>query len=77
MSRGENDVAGVIARPPLIVLGTLVAAFVLDTFFPQGHMARTAGSLRYVASGIALLCAVLLPGAAAHDPFGPTNGDAH
>lgn len=67
MSRGENDVAGVIARPPLIVLGTLIAAFALDYFFPQGHMARTAGSLRYVASGIALVCAVLLLGAAANE----------
>jgi protein-S-isoprenylcysteine O-methyltransferase Ste14 len=67
MSKGENDVAGVIARPPLIVLGTLVAAFLLDYFFPQGHMAQTAGSLRYLASGIALLCAVLLLGAAAHE----------
>ena len=45
MSRGENDVAGVIARPPLIVLGTLIVAFVLDYFFPQGHMARTAVGL--------------------------------
>ncbi len=56
-----------IARPPLIVLGTLIAAFALDYFFPQGHMARTAGSLRYVASGIALVCAVLLLGAAANE----------
>jgi protein-S-isoprenylcysteine O-methyltransferase Ste14 len=65
--KGENDVAGVIARPPLIVLGTLVAAFLLDYFFPQGHMARTASGLRYLASGIAILCAVLLLGAAAHE----------
>lgn len=67
MSRGENDIAGVIARPPLIVLGTVAAAFVLDYFFPQGHMARTASGLRYLASGIALLCAVLLLGAAANE----------
>jgi protein-S-isoprenylcysteine O-methyltransferase Ste14 len=65
MSRGENDVAGVMARPPLIVLVTLLAAFVLDYIYPQGHMARTAGSLRYLAAGIALLCAVLALGAAA------------
>ena len=67
MSTGENDIAGVIARPPLIVLGTLIAAFALDYFFPQGHLARTASSLRYLASGIALLCAVLLLGGAAFE----------
>lgn len=67
MSKGANDVAGVIARPPLIVAATLVAAFLLDYFYPQGHMARTASGLRYLASGIALLCAVLLLGAAAYE----------
>ena len=67
MSKGENDIAGVIARPPLIVLATVVAAFTLDYFFPQGHMARTASSLRYVASGIAILCGVLMLGAAANE----------
>lgn len=67
MSKGENDVAGVIARPPFIVLGVLIAAFVLDYLYPQGHMARTASSLRYLASGIALSCAVLLLGAAANE----------
>lgn len=66
MNPKNNDVANVIARPPLIVLGTLIVAFLLDYFFPQGHMARTAGSLRYVASGIALLFAVLVLGAAAN-----------
>jgi protein-S-isoprenylcysteine O-methyltransferase Ste14 len=66
MSRGERDIANVIARPPLIVLGTLIAAFTLDHFFPQGHMAKTASTLRYVASGIALLFAVLVLGAAAN-----------
>jgi protein-S-isoprenylcysteine O-methyltransferase Ste14 len=63
---GERDVANVIARPPLIVLGTLILAFALDYFYPQGHMARTAGGLRYVASGIALLFALLVLGAAAN-----------
>jgi len=67
MSKGENDIAGVIARPPLIVLATIAAAFVLDYFYPQGHMARTASSLRYVASGIAILCGVLMLGAAANE----------
>lgn len=67
MSKGENDIAGVIARPPLIVAATLIAAFTLDYFYPQGHMARTASSLRYLASGIAILCAVLLLGAAAYE----------
>lgn len=67
MSKGANDVAGVIARPPLIVAATLVVAFLLDYFYPQGHMARTASGLRYLSSGIALLCAVLLLGAAAHE----------
>lgn len=67
MSKGENDTAGVIARPPLIVLATIAAAFVLDYLYPQGHMARTASSLRYVASGIALLCSVLMLAAAANE----------
>jgi protein-S-isoprenylcysteine O-methyltransferase Ste14 len=67
MSKGERDIANVIARPPLIVLGILIAAFTLDYLYPQGHMARTASSLRYVASGIALLCAVLMLGAAANE----------
>jgi protein-S-isoprenylcysteine O-methyltransferase Ste14 len=67
MSRGENDVAGVIARPPLIVLVTLIAAFLLDYNFPQGHMARTASGLRYLSSGVALLCGVILLGAAANE----------
>jgi protein-S-isoprenylcysteine O-methyltransferase Ste14 len=66
MNTNNKDVANVIARPPLIVLSTLLLAFVLDYFFPQGHMARTASSLRYVASGIALLFAVLVLGAAAN-----------
>lgn len=67
MSRGERDVANVIARPPLIVLVTLLLAFALDYFYPQGHMARTASGLRYLASGMALLCGVVLLGAAANE----------
>jgi protein-S-isoprenylcysteine O-methyltransferase Ste14 len=67
MNSKNKDVANVIARPPLIVLGTLIVAFALDYFFPQGHMARTASGLRYLASGIALLCAVLMLGAAANE----------
>lgn len=67
MSKGANDVPGVIARPPLILLAVLIAGFALDYFYPQGHMARSAGTLRYVASGIALLCAVILLGAAANE----------
>ena len=67
MSKGENDIAGVIARPPLIVLVTIAAAFVLDYFYPQGHMARTASGLRYLSSGMALLCGVVLLGAAANE----------
>jgi protein-S-isoprenylcysteine O-methyltransferase Ste14 len=66
MSKGENDIANVIARPPLIVLGTIVLAFTLDYFYPQGHMAQTASGLRYVASSIALLFALLVLGAAAN-----------
>jgi protein-S-isoprenylcysteine O-methyltransferase Ste14 len=64
MSKGEKDVANVIARPPLIVLGTLIAAFALDYFYPQGYMAQTATTLRYLASGLALLFGVLVLGAA-------------
>jgi protein-S-isoprenylcysteine O-methyltransferase Ste14 len=67
MSKGANDVPGVIARPPLILLAVLIAGFALDYFYPQGHMARSAGTLRYAASGIALLCAVILLGAAANE----------
>lgn len=66
MSTNRDDIANVIARPPLIVLITLIAAFTLDYFFPQGHMARTASALRYVASSIALLFAVLVLAAAAN-----------
>lgn len=74
MSKSGNDVPNVIARPPLIVLATLIAAFALDYFYPQGHMARSASLLRYVASGIAIACGVLLLGAAANEmPKAGTN----
>jgi len=63
----NNEAPDVIARPPLIVLATLIAAFLLDYFFPQGHMARTATSLRYVAAGVAILCGVVLLGTAANE----------
>lgn len=67
MNKGENDVANVIARPPLIVLVTLLLAFVLDYLYPQGHMARAAGGMRYLASGLAILCGIVLLGAAANE----------
>ncbi|MBX3522512.1 MAG: isoprenylcysteine carboxylmethyltransferase family protein [Xanthobacteraceae bacterium] len=67
MSRGNNDVPNVIARPPLIVLATVIAAFALDYFFPQGHMARTANGLRYLSAGVALLCGLVLLGSAANE----------
>lgn len=66
MSRGEHDVPNVIARPPLIVLGTLILAFALEYFYPQGYMARSATGLRYLAAGVAILCGVVLLGAAAN-----------
>lgn len=67
MSKGENDVANVIARPPLIVLVTILAAFVLDYLYPAGHMARSASSLRYLAGGIAMLTGIVLLGAASNE----------
>jgi protein-S-isoprenylcysteine O-methyltransferase Ste14 len=67
MSMGEKNVPNVIARPPLIVLGTVIAAFALDYFFPQGHMARTASGLRYLSAGVALLCGLVLLGSAANE----------
>ncbi len=67
MSAGQKDVPAVIARPPLIVLCTVIAAFVLDYFFPQGHMARTASGLRYLSAGAALLCGLVLLGSAANE----------
>jgi protein-S-isoprenylcysteine O-methyltransferase Ste14 len=67
MSTSTQNVPNVIARPPLIVLGTLIAAFALDYFYPQGHLARTVSSLRYLASGTAIICGVLLLGAAANE----------
>lgn len=67
MSKGKSDVPNVIARPPLIVLITILAAFLLDYLFPAGHMARTASSLRYLSGGIALLTAIVLLGAASNE----------
>ncbi len=67
MTAKRDDVANVIVRPPLLVLGTVIVALILDYLYPQGHMARSASGLRYVASGIALLCAVLMLGAAANE----------
>jgi protein-S-isoprenylcysteine O-methyltransferase Ste14 len=67
MSRGENDIAGVIARPPLIVLVAVLAAFLLDYLFPAGHIAQMARWLRYLASGCAFLAGVVLLGSAANE----------
>ncbi len=67
MSGDQCDVAGVIARPPLILLVTLAAGLMLDQLYPAGHIAQMAASLRYLASACALLSGVVLLGAAANE----------
>lgn len=67
MSRGENEVPNVIARPPLIVFVTLIAGLVLDQLYPLGYIAQMATGLRYLAAGCALAAGVALLGAAANE----------
>jgi protein-S-isoprenylcysteine O-methyltransferase Ste14 len=67
MSGGENEVAGVIARPPLILLCALAAGLILDQLFPSSHIAQTTPGLRYVSAGIALTAGLVFIGAAANE----------
>jgi protein-S-isoprenylcysteine O-methyltransferase Ste14 len=67
MSTGENDVAGVIARPPLILLAAVVAGLICDYLFPSNYIAQTTRGLRYVSGGIALVAGLVFLGTAANE----------
>lgn len=67
MSTGENDVAGVIARPPLILLAALAAGLICDYLFPSNYVARMSSVVRYGAAVATLLTSVVLLGAAANE----------
>jgi protein-S-isoprenylcysteine O-methyltransferase Ste14 len=67
MSTGENDIADVIARPPLILVAALLAGLICDYLFPSDYVARMYWVLRYLAAGVALLAGIVLLGAAANE----------
>jgi protein-S-isoprenylcysteine O-methyltransferase Ste14 len=67
MSTGENDVAGVIARPPLILFAALGAGLICDYLFPSNYIAQTTPALRYVSAGIALTAGLVFIGSAANE----------
>jgi protein-S-isoprenylcysteine O-methyltransferase Ste14 len=67
MSTGKNDVAGVIARPPLILLCALAAGLICDYLFPSNYIAQTTPGLRYVSAGIALTAGLVFIGFAASE----------
>jgi protein-S-isoprenylcysteine O-methyltransferase Ste14 len=67
MSTVKNDVAGVIARPPLILLCALAAGLICDYLFPSNYIAQTTPGLRYVSAGIALTAGLVFIGFAANE----------
>ncbi|WP_250889167.1 isoprenylcysteine carboxylmethyltransferase family protein [Mesorhizobium sp. dw_380] len=56
---GTPDVAGVIALPPLIFLGFLVAAAVLEAIIPLPFMAGQA-SARYIGGAVLAMCGFVI-----------------
>ncbi len=67
MSTGQNDIAGVIARPPLILLCAIGASLICDYLFPSNHIAQTTPGLRYVSAGIAVTAGLVFIGGAANE----------
>lgn len=67
MSTGQNDIAGVIARPPLILICALAAGLICDYLFPSNHIAQATRGLRYVSAGIALTAGLVFIGGAANE----------
>ena len=53
----KRDIAGVIARPPLIVLAVVVVALLLDKVFPIGVAGAVFGRSARAAIGGALVIA--------------------
>ena len=64
MSRETQDVPNVIARPPLIVLVTVLLALVLDYRYPTNYFATMAPLFRFGSGFIALLAGLVLLAAA-------------
>lgn len=65
MTPEDNAVPNVIARPPLIVLVTVLAALLLDYMLPRNYFATMAPLFRYVSGGIALAAGLVMLGSAA------------
>ena len=60
---GPSDTAGVVARPPILYLGSLIAAIALDWVFPAplpGHALRLPLAVLLGLVGLALLVACFL-----------------
>jgi protein-S-isoprenylcysteine O-methyltransferase Ste14 len=57
----RRDTAGVIARPPLIVLAVVVVALLLDKVFPIGVAGAVFGRSARAALGSALIIAAVWP----------------
>src|SRR5262249_38711199 len=58
---GAPDVAGVIALPPFILLGFLVAATLLETVVPLPIL-RAHAVVRYLAGSVLVICGLVLIG---------------
>lgn len=66
MSAKEQDAPKVIARPPLILIVTVLAAFVLEYFLPTAFAAMSRG-MRFLASGVLLAVGIVFLGGAANE----------